>query len=313
MTLRISAVVCTHDRAHYLRRSLRSLASQTLPEDQFEIVVVDNASADDTASVVSGEFKHLANLRYLLEPKLGISRARNTGWRAARADIVACLDDDAIAGPDWLKSILTFFEEGHERVGAVGGRIDPIWEAPRPPWLADALTPSLTVLDWPGDVRPIRSDEWIVAANIAFPRSVLEGIQGFRTDLGRRGSRLLSNEENLARFEIEDLGLVCYWDPRIAVSHHVHAGRLKRGWLRRRAWWQGVSEAVMRRYRSPLSMGSRVWRGTKAIGRVATSPKVLWSLVAPSNDPEVFHRGCLGWYRLGYGMALLGLAAPRSP
>jgi glycosyltransferase involved in cell wall biosynthesis len=307
---RISVVVCTHNRAAYLRKSLASLVDQTIDTAQFEIVLVDNASGDDTADVVREEFGHVPNLRHLHEPVLGISRARNKGWRAARGQIIACLDDDAVAEPDWLEAVGQFFDEGWERVGAVGGRIEPIWEAPRPAWLADDLTPSLTVLDWSDGVRPIRTDEWIVAANIAFPRSALEAAGGFRTDLGRRGTRLLSNEENLLRLEIEDLGLICYWDPRITVRHHVHATRLTRSWLRKRSWWQGVSDAVLGLHRRPASGVERVWRGLKAVGRATLSPRAVWSLATPTRDPERFHRSCLTWYRLGYGTALLTARDP---
>ena len=96
MNVQISAVVCTHNRAAYLRKALQSLVDQTMAQELYEIIVVDNASTDGTKQVVS-EYSGASNLRCLYEPVIGLSRARNTGWGNARGEYVAYLDDDAVA------------------------------------------------------------------------------------------------------------------------------------------------------------------------------------------------------------------------
>jgi glycosyltransferase involved in cell wall biosynthesis len=196
MSIRISAVICTYNRAAYLRKALRSLIEQTLDSSQYEILVIDNASTDDTRNVVESERSVQPQVRYVHEPTVGVSRARNAGWRAARAEYVVYLDDDAIAEPPWLERMLGFLESKAPRLGAVGGRIEPIWERPRPDWLSDDMARALTVVDWSERPIVLESHQWIVAANIGFPRRILEEIGGFQVDLGRQGSRLLSNEEN---------------------------------------------------------------------------------------------------------------------
>ncbi len=82
---RISAVVCTHNRADYLAKALNSLTRQSLPAFEFEILVVDNASTDGTARLVESVAAAVPNLRYVREERLGLSWARNAGAAAARA------------------------------------------------------------------------------------------------------------------------------------------------------------------------------------------------------------------------------------
>ena len=78
MNIDISCIICTHNRAGYLGSAIKSLMHQTLPKDRYEIIVVDNASDDDTKKIVDG-FTGAQNLRYAYEKKLGLAHARNAG------------------------------------------------------------------------------------------------------------------------------------------------------------------------------------------------------------------------------------------
>jgi len=106
---RISAIIITHNRVEYLIKAIQSLLHQSLPKDQYEIIVVDNCSTDHTRETVE---KLSANnkVRYVFEPELGSSKSRNTGLQHARGTYVAFLDDDVITCPDWLEKILHVFE-----------------------------------------------------------------------------------------------------------------------------------------------------------------------------------------------------------
>src|SRR5690349_21431211 len=128
MTIRISAIIPTYNRADYLGNAIQSLIEQTLPIEQYEILVIDNCSTDRTRQIVCEDFAHVPNLRYIYEPVLGLSQARNTGWQQARGDYVAYLDDDAIASSQWLEKILFTFRTVTPIPGCVGGKVEPIWE-----------------------------------------------------------------------------------------------------------------------------------------------------------------------------------------
>ncbi|CAG0966566.1 partial Validoxylamine A glucosyltransferase, partial [Anaerolineae bacterium] len=168
----ISAVICTHNRADCLPAAIESVLQQDLTPDRFELIVVDNRSNDGTHDVVSGFGDRV---KLVKEPILGLSNARNAGWRAAQGVYVAMLDDDAVADPAWLRHILAAFEETRPEPACVGGRVWPIWESPRPAWLSDRTLLNLTVIDW-SEVPHAVTDfqrEWLAGANLAFPRAVL--------------------------------------------------------------------------------------------------------------------------------------------
>ncbi|MGI6209840.1 MAG: glycosyltransferase family 2 protein [Anaerolineae bacterium] len=244
MSVIISAIVATHNRASYLTRSVGSLVGQTLPRDQYEVVVVDNGSTDDTRKVIEG-LAGSADIRYVYEPQLGASRARNTGFRVCRGRYLAFLDSDAVAGPNWLEGYLETFERFSPRPGMIGGRCEPIWEAPRPEWLSDHLLGAHSILHWSDEPTVIGPDKWLSLCNMAVPREVFERAGGFREDVGRRGGRLMANEEIYLRQQVDSWGLPVVYHPGLSVGHHISASRLTKPWFRRHAFWQGWSDAVM--------------------------------------------------------------------
>ncbi len=307
MALKISAIVCTFNRVHYLRGALQSLANQTLPKEQYEVIVVDNRSTDATATVTKEDFATISNLRYMHEPVLGLSQARNTGWRIAKGKYIAYLDDDAIADRQWLAKIVDVFEGVKPMPGSVGGKVEPIWEAPRPLWLSDAIMPHLATLDWSAIPIFLDHSRWLVGANIAFPRSLLEMVGGFQTNLGRIGTKLLSGEEILMRQQLDALGYGCYYHPDIVVKHNIQASRLTQKWFIDRVYWGGISEAVVQRQLGSLSPAKRLGTGVLTALNMLLSSKRLASWIMPTNDPDRFTLKCLAWGQIGYLLGMLGL------
>lgn len=174
-----------------------SLFRQDLQPGLLEIIVVDN-SPDQNAAARFAQRYATAPLRYLREPIQGLSNARNIGAASARAAIVAYIDDDAIAAPQWARNILAGFDSfSLDRVGIVGGRVLPLWIAPKPDWLDNSLLKYLSIVDWGGELREVSSENYQVGCNIAYNRRALLQVGGFSTALGRNGSGavLLSNEE----------------------------------------------------------------------------------------------------------------------
>lgn len=303
----ISVVICTHNRAHHLRKAIASALDQDVPAADYELLVVDNASTDDTPQV-SASFA-APNLRYVHEPQLGLCHARNTGWQTARGRYVAYLDDDAIAEPGWLAAIRDAFAV-EPTPGVVGGKVDPIWEGPRPAWLPDSIACSLTIVDWPGGPKPI-SDvrvEWLVGANMAMPRAVLEEIGGFEPKLDRIGSNMLSGGDVFLQKRIIEQGHGCYYHPGMAVRHLVPSSRLEKRWFTRRYYWQGVSDAVMELIVDrPLPLG-RFRSALTRTGRLLARPDDLWNLLVRSDDPLRFERRCFTLIAIGHIAGLLGAA-----
>jgi GT2 family glycosyltransferase len=298
--------VCTHDRSGDLARALASLTAQQAGSPEFEIVVVDNGSTDDTRQVVA-EFESRCSVNYLFEPRLGLCHARNRGGQSARGRFIAYLDDDAVACSSWVTAIVKAFELCPD-AGVVGGRVDPVWGSAKPRWLSDHVARALTIVDWCPHPKVLSdlSDEWLVGANMAIRRDVLQRIGGFRPELDRVGSRMLSSGDIFLLKQVIRAGSVCFYYPPMAVHHAVPASRLTKRWFRCRYYWQGVSNAVMELLEQRPDISERRRWAWRALTQLA-SAKRLWTLL-PTSDPRRFAETCWTLIAIGHLAGLAGVA-----
>jgi hypothetical protein len=168
--------------------ALHRLLTQSQGSPPYELIVVDNRSTDDTATVVESCIERGdGRLRYIYEPNQRLSNARNAGLRAVRGDLVAFTDDDVRVSEGWVRAIVRAFDE-HQEVDCVGGRTLPVWPSPPPPWL--------TPLHWVGPLalqdygeHPVVIDARrplsLAGANLALRTSVFDRIGLFSPDFPR--------------------------------------------------------------------------------------------------------------------------------
>jgi glycosyltransferase involved in cell wall biosynthesis len=220
--LRASVVAATHDRADRLDALLASLWAQSLAPGAFEVVIVDDGSTDATGAVLGHWLRRpdgpsLCVVRR--ERPGGPAVARNEGWRAASAPVIAFTDDDCRVAPGWLEAGLRALDATTQGAGAgeaiVQGATEP------DPLEADRLGPfsrSLTIT---------RLDGWFATANIFYPRSLLERLGGFdgATFRGAGGE-----DTDLAWRALAE-GVPASFCPEAQVWHAVHQtgpiGRLR--------------------------------------------------------------------------------------
>jgi glycosyltransferase involved in cell wall biosynthesis len=240
----ISIIICTFSRANLLRRTLMSL-EKLLDIEQAEVIVIDNNSLDDTSEVVRScidVLKAHVNIRYVFEPRQGLSIARNTGIQEARAPIIAFLDDDALPFISWLSHIRNAFQR-YPHAAAIGGVIIPDFELDRPEWLVPSLELPYTIVNlgereqtYPRKIHPF-------GANMAFRREALQDVR-FPENLGRKGLSLLSGEESWMFRQLRKKGLDLIYIPGMTIRHYIPKERLTREWIKRRYYYQGVSMAL---------------------------------------------------------------------
>ena len=302
-TPRLSVVVCTHNRWAFLERCLSALAAQQAPAADFEVLVVDNASTDATPEQARAFCAARPNFRYLREEKLGLSAARNCGMDAAAGLYLGYIDDDAVAHPDWVGRLVDAFENGSPLPHAVGGEVEPDWGAPPPPWLTKTLRRFLTAeVGWSTERLWLTRPQWICETNAAYRRDVLRYYGRWPEDLGRRGHSLLSNENIINQRLLADGGRILF-DPAIRVRHHIHADRLNAQWLKRRAFWQGVSEAVIaKRYPEALNPLRKVEEMYFPVGRGD-----YLKLMDAKADPRDTEQLCFKLFDLGFLLQWHGL------
>lgn len=239
----VSVVIPTCNRARLLDGVLASLGRQAAAPP-FEVVVVDDGSTDDTAAVVA---RHLAAglpVRRVHQPNAGLNAARNRGAADARGAILCYLDDDALAGPGWVRAVADTFA-AHPDAAAAGGPVRLRFEAPPPEWLRPRLHQFLSALDGPPEPGWLRPPALPVGANFALARPWWEKLGGFRAGLDRRRSSLLSNGEVELFRRLLGAGGRIAWSPAAWVLHRVPPERLTKDWFRRRAFDQGVSDGLL--------------------------------------------------------------------
>lgn len=298
--LQISAIVCTHNRADYLGMAIDSLLAQDFAGG-FEVIVVDNASGDQTRAVVESRQSD-SRLRYIHEATIGLSIARNTGAKAAISPLLAYLDDDAIASPHWLRVLHELFQ-AHKKLAIVGGKVTLQWapDTAAPSWLSPALAENLGAYDL-GDAlvyidRPQLTPRGL---NYSIRRDFLNKIGGFDPKLGRVGKNLLSNEElHLTERALRSGWQVAYL-PTAQVAHQVSPERLQPRWFLRRSWWQGISDSYREQLtgradkKQLLQGGDRLLRG-------------LYKALKYANDPALrFENLVYAYGQIGYLKTAIG-------
>jgi glycosyltransferase involved in cell wall biosynthesis len=243
--VKYSVVIATYRRAADLRDTLASLADLR-PDGPWEVIVVDNNSPDETRQVVADAARAFpAELRYLFEPEQGRSPALNAGIRAARGDIVVTTDDDVRVPADWLNQAAAALE----RLGCdyAGGRVLPIWGAPRPAWVPDRGGKQwavIALLDY--GPAPIEFGARVpLGVNMAFRRSAFDRAGLFDPRTGRRAGTLLGQEVREWCIRARQAGVRGFYVPELWLRHIIPAARLNKRYFRRWFYWRGISRAML--------------------------------------------------------------------
>jgi GT2 family glycosyltransferase len=175
-----------------------------------------------------------------------LSGARNTGARAASTDIVAFLDDDAAALPDWLENLLRPYAT--PEIVAVGGRIDPVWATARPAWWPPEFdwVVGCTYRGMTGSAGDVRNP---LGANMSFRRSAILEAGGFDAGTGRGRGRPLGGEETELAIRVAQRvpGARVRYEPDARVVHHVPARRSTFRYFLQRCYAEGLSKARVAR------------------------------------------------------------------
>jgi glycosyltransferase involved in cell wall biosynthesis len=196
---RVSVVVATRNRCQRLVALLASLGEQTLRD--FEVIVVDDGSTDATAAVLA-TLEGVRVLRH--EASLGPAAARNAGWRAARAPIVAFTDDDCRAAPEWL-------EAGVREVEAAGGGVVVQGRVEKDPEQLDALTP---FAHW---YEVHDANQGFPTCNIFYERALLERLGGFDEETFKRAA----GEDTDLGWRAVEAGASVVFAPNALVWHGI--------------------------------------------------------------------------------------------
>lgn len=221
---KIALVICTYNRDRYLPEALETVKLQTLSRDQFELIIVDNFSTDNTAAISKKfiEDNPGINVRYCLEKNKGLSFARNRGIAEAGAPVIAYMDDDALLSPDFLKVLLQFFDRHTDAVGA-GGKVIPKYEEGKEPeWMNKYLNGFVGKLDYGNEVMLFgKKMKYPAGCNMTYKKEALQQAGGFNNELKFR------SDDKYIFQKIRLISGKIYYVPGAWLFHYIDGYRLQ--------------------------------------------------------------------------------------
>lgn len=236
--VRTSVIVCAYSTKRFplLVSALQSLRWQSVPPAEIIVVIDHNPELLGQVRALFPELQVIENAG-----PVGLSGARNTGTVAATGEVVAYLDDDAVAEPGWLQALTAHY--GRAEVLGVDGHPVPVWESGRPPWWPEEF-------DWvvgcgyrglPTGAAPVRN---LMGCAMSLRRDVVAAAGGFDTDLGRTATGAAGCEETELCLRATALfpdGVFLH-EPAARARHHVPAARATLRYFRSRCRAEGRSK-----------------------------------------------------------------------
>ncbi len=244
----ISVVVCTYNREKFINNCLQSLKNQSLAQQNFEVLVVDNNSKDRSAEIIK-EFIALNKelpFFYYHEANQGLSFARNRGIKEAKGTWITYIDDDAEADVDFLKNLKLAIETYRDAVG-FGGKILPNYVDSKPDWMTSYVEGAFaSKLDRGEKIGVFGKDisGFPIGCNMTYTKEILKKIGGFNPQLGRLGNLSMAGEEKHVFTEILAEGRDVVYLPNVTVNHVVEQYRLRVENLISLSYGIGASEKI---------------------------------------------------------------------
>ena len=240
----ISVVICTYTEARWddLVAAVASVQRQTVAPREIIVVVDHNPLVLARARAYFMDRQNVVVIENSGER--GISDARTCGFAATRGAIIACLDDDAVATPDWLERLSAGYED--PRVLVTGGKIVPSWDSGRPFWFPEEFdwVVGCTYKGMPDTQVAVRN---LISCNMSLRREAFEAVGGFNSGIGRLGALPIGCEETewCIRVGQRFRDKVLLYDPAAIVHHHVPVARARWGYFIRRCYAEGLSKALV--------------------------------------------------------------------
>lgn len=237
-TVSVVIAAYTMDRWDHIREAVESVQCQTVPVLEIVLVIDHNAALLERARKEIPDITIIPNAG-----ARGVSATRNTGVAASQSEVVAFLDDDILAGPQWLENLLRHFAVP-EVVGA-GGGVDPIWATAAPRWFPSEFywTIGVSYRGMPEQTAPVRN---VWSCNMAIRRKIFDAIDGFREDFGKVGNRPRPEDTDLClRAAAAQPGGTWIYDPAGRCGHHVSAQRATVSYFVSRCFSEGRGKAAL--------------------------------------------------------------------
>lgn len=243
--MELSIIISTYNNAASLLRTLDSVAKQDYDKKEWECVIVNNNSTDDTAERVAAFIKEHSdlNIRLVEELQQGLSFARNRGIAESKGRFVAFIDDDETINEGFVSAYIDIFHNHGAFVAA--GALKVCYDSKRPKWMSHYTEKMIAnPFDLGNSVVTITKLVTPTGGNMAFNREVFNLYGNFDTNLGRKGGELFGGEENDIFARIRDLGERVFYAPQAIAYHHIADRKLTPEYFDKLSYGVGVSKRL---------------------------------------------------------------------
>lgn len=261
--MQASIIIPTYNRSDVILRSLETWTKQTLTTDEFEVIVVDNNSTDNTAKLIQNFITDKPNFHYLLETQKGSTHARHCGAKMAQSDILIFCDDDGLFNSGCIEAVLDVYKQNTD-VAAVAGKIEILWDAQEPDWIEPYLF-MLGRLNY-GNAVYYGYDLYLNGGIFSIRKDVLYELGGFNPDL--IGNYLVGDGDTGLVIKLHKAGKLIGWTPFAEMQHLQFVSK------------QGSIEDMGRRfYNTGISNAYGVFRENKFQFNIQVLKYILRSIV----------------------------------
>ena len=212
---KVSVIIPTKNRSSLLVEAIERIESQTVPREQYEVIIIDNDSTDDTRNLLEQKARAYSNLRHGLQEKPGAAATRNAGLRLAKGDLVLFIDDDVQATDSLIQAHVEFHQKTPN--ASVIGAVDMPWENTTDPFLRylrdhrilNPYTPSKGPIDF----------SYYHTCNVSTPTNVLLNVGGFNESF-----QIYGMEDIELGYRLEKAGSRMVFAPDAKAVHYRFPG-----------------------------------------------------------------------------------------
>ncbi len=247
--MKLSIIIPTRNRAKLLDATLQSICKQTFKRADFEVIVIDNGSSDNTKEVTKSFGNKIQNIKYFYEATPGLHVGRHKGLKEAKAEILVYADDDIDAFPTWLEGIWESFID--KNVALVGGNNLPKYEISPPMWVENLwnyneygkFNGHYSLIDFGNELKEI-SPYFVFGCNFSIRKKIVLEFGGFHPDgMPREKIKYRGDGESYISRMILEKGYKTIFNPKASVFHFVPKSRMTKDYLYHRGFIQGISDS----------------------------------------------------------------------